>query len=337
MTKIKTAVFLLVGLASALFTATAQNTELPSGQEPARKSLAAMCKENNILNKLDLGFTVGTTGLGFELGTPITDWARLRVGASFMPPFNVPMHFGITTYTDGAVHSGNFGKIKDLMYNLSGYEMDDVVDVDAKANMVNFKFMVDVYPLPANRHWHVTLGIFTGPRRIGKAINTMTEMPSLLAISMYNRLYDYTVNDGFIDNPIYNDIYLDPDQADMIKEKFEEYGRIGIHIGDYKDGSPYYMEPGKDGTVRAKAYVNSVRYLTALGYNTAISADKRWNISVDAGALFWGGSPRVINHEGVDMTNELINVRGKVGDYLDLMKSLKVYPILEFKLSYTFF
>lgn len=337
MTPIKTTVLALAGLASALFSASAQDPVVPSQQEPAHMSLAAMCKENKIFTKLELGVTVGTTGLGFELASPITDWAKLRVGASFMPSFNVPLHFGITTYTDGVVNGGNFQKIRDLMYKVSGYEMDEVVDVNGSPNMANFKFMVDVYPLPANRHWHVTLGIFAGPKRIAKAINTMTEMPSLLAISMYNRLYDYTINDGFIDNPIHNDIYLDPDQADMIKEKFEEYGRIGIHIGDYKDGKPYYMEPGKDGTVRAKAYVNTVRYFTGLGYNTSISPDKRWNITVDAGALFWGGSPRVINHEGVDMTNELVNVRGKVGDYLDLMKSLKVYPVLEFKLSYTFF
>ncbi|MDE6288328.1 MAG: hypothetical protein K2M00_06045, partial [Muribaculaceae bacterium] len=128
MTTIKTTVLALAALTSALFSASAQTVAVPSQQEPARKSLAAMCKENNIFDKLELGVTVGTTGLGFELASPITDWAKLRVGASFMPSFNVPMHFGITTYTDGVVNGGNFQKVRDLMYKVSGFEMDDVVD-----------------------------------------------------------------------------------------------------------------------------------------------------------------------------------------------------------------
>lgn len=327
---------IIAGLAT-LFAVQAQTpTDFRTAdQEFSKKSVF---NQYGILNKLELGMTLGTTGIGLEVASPVTEWARVRTGVSFVPSFDVPMHFGITTYTDGtAVNSGNFGKIRDLMYQLSGYEMDDVVDINGSPKMANFKFMVDVYPLRNNKHWHLTVGFYTGPKRIAKAINTMTEMPSLLAIGMYNRLYDYTINDGFIDNPIYNDIYLDPEQADMLKEKLEAYGRIGIHIGDFKDGRPYYMEPGKDGTVKAKAYVNTFRYYAGFGFGGAMSEDKRWNISMDAGAMFWGGSPKVINHEGVDMTHELVNVPGKVGDYLSLMKSLKVYPVLNMKISYTFF
>lgn len=310
-------------------------TEFQTSQNSAKKSVF---NQYNILNKLELGMTLGTTGIGLEVASPVTKWTKVRTGISFMPSFNVPMNFGITTYTDGtAVNSGNFEKIREMMYKLSGYEMDNIVDINGSPQMINFKFLVDVYPLCHNKHWHFTIGFYTGPKRIAKAINAMTEMPSLLAIGMYNRLYDYTINDGFIDNPIYNDIYLDPEQADMLKERLEEYGRIGIHIGDYKDGHPYYMEPGKDGTVKANAYVNTFRYYTGFGYGGAMSSDKRWNISVDAGVMFWGGSPKVINHEGVDMTNELINVRGKIGDYLDIMKSFKIYPVLSLKISYTFF
>lgn len=310
-------------------------TEFQTSQNSAKKSVF---NQYDILNKLELGMTLGTTGIGLEVASPVTKWTKVRTGISFMPSFNVPMNFGITTYTDGtAVNSGNFEKIREMMYKLSGYEMDNIVDINGSPQMINFKFLVDVYPLCHNKHWHFTIGFYTGPKRIAKAINAMTEMPSLLAIGMYNRLYDYTINDGFIDNPIYNDIYLDPEQADMLKERLEEYGRIGIHIGDYKDGHPYYMEPGKDGTVKANAYVNTFRYYTGFGYGGAMSSDKRWNISVDAGVMFWGGSPKVINHEGVDMTNELINVRGKIGDYLDIMKSFKIYPVLSLKISYTFF
>lgn len=290
-----------------------------------------------VFDKLELGMTLGTTGIGLELASPVTRWAKVRAGVAYTPSFDVPMHFGITTYTDGKVHSGNFGKIQELMRSISGYEMDETIDINGTPKMLNFSFLVDVYPFQNNRHWHFTAGFYAGPRRVAKAINTMQEMPSLLAIGMYNRLYDYTMADGFIDNPIYNDIYLDPEQADMLKEKLEEYGRIGIHLGDFKDGRPYYMEPDKDGTVKAKALVNSFRYYLGAGYGGAMSDDKRWNISVDAGAMFWGGSPKVIDHSGIDLIHDLDNVRGKVGDYLKIMEALKVYPVLNLKISYTFF
>lgn len=324
-----------IAIALALACAAGMSAQVPTDANQS------VFRRLGIFNKLETGVTVGTTGLGLEIASPVTEWAKVRAGVSFMPGFHVPMHFGITTYTDGtSVNSGNFGSIRDLMYKLSGYEMDDQIDVNGIPSMVNFKFLVDVYPIPQNRHWHVTVGFFAGPKRIAKAVNTMEEMPSLLAISMYNRLYDATQAPDFIENaisqPIIGDIYLDPEAAALMQEKLAEYGRIGVHMGDFKDGTPYYMEPGKDGTVRANAYVNAVRWFTGVGYNTSISADRRWNIGVDLGVMYWGGSPKVVTHEGVDMSHDLVGVPGKVGDYVSFMKSLKVYPTLEFKLSYTF-
>lgn len=342
MIHLKLPTLILAGTIAA-FSANAQTVTSPAESTPTEIKSKSFFQQYNVLNNLELGVTAGTTGIGFEIASPVTEWAKVRAGFDFTPSFDVPMHFGITTYTDGAVNSGNFEKIKNLMYSLSGYEMDDVIDVNGSPKMTNFKFLVDLYPL-RDKHWHFTVGFYSGPKRIATAINTMTEMPSLLAIGMYNRLYDYAINDGFIDNPIYNDIYLDPDQADMLKEKLQSYGRIGIHIGDYnkdvnghKKGDPYYMEPGKDGTVKAKAYVNSFKYYLGFGYGGAMSKDKRWNVSFDAGAMFWGGSPKVINHEGVDMASDLENVRGKVGDYLEIIDALKVYPVINVKFSYTFF
>lgn len=338
MAKSRLTALIITGIA-AIFSLQAQVTVASkslSATESDSIKTESIFNRYGILNKLEVGMTLGTTGIGFEAASSLTEWAKVRIGLSFVPQIDIPMSFGLTTYSDNSIISNKFDDIKDLMYQLSGYEMNNTIDINSTPKMVNFKFLVDVYPLK-NKHWHLTLGFYTGPKCVAKAINTMTEMPSLLAVGMYNRLYDYTLNDGFIDNPIYNDIYLDPEQADKLKEKLESYGRLGIHIGDFKDGSPYYMEPGKDGTVNAKAYVNTFRYYAGFGYGGALSGDKRWNISVDAGAMFWGGSPKVITHDGVDMADELINVRGKVGDYLRMMKSLKVYPVLEMKLSYTFF
>lgn len=297
---------------------------------------------HGIFNKLEAGVTFGTTGFGIELATPVTEWAKVRAGASFVPHFSVPMHFGITTYSDGtSINSNNFGKIKDMMGKLSGYEMDDRIDVEGVPRMANFKFLMDVYPIQSDRRWHLTVGFYAGPKRIAKAINTMEEMPSLLAMAMYNRLYDASQDPDFIENitnePIFNDVYIDPEVAYELQQRLSEYGRLGVHLGDFKDGRPYYMEPGKEGTVRADAFVNRIRWYAGAGYATTVSKDRRWNIGVDLGVMFWGGAPKVITNDGVDMTNELTNIHGKVGDYMSLMRGLKVYPTLEFKLSYTFF
>lgn len=291
-----------------------------------------------IFNQLDLALNLGTTGLGLEVATPVTEWVKLRAGFDFTPHIRVPMHFGLQAYRmgNGTIDAGNFGKIQELMNGLTGYDIDDVVDVDGRPTLANFKFLVDVYPFARNRHWHFTAGFYAGNRRVGKAVNTMGEMPSLLAVGLYNRAYEYIMETDFIEEPIYNDIYLSPDAAEQLKEMAEREGRLGVHMGDYPDGTPYMLEPDKDGMVKANAYVNAFKPYVGFGYGGAMSADKRWNISFDAGAMFWGGAPKVVTHEGVEM-NQLSNVPGKVGTYLKLIKTMKVYPVVALRISYTFF
>lgn len=295
-----------------------------------------------VFNKLDLALNVGTTGLGLELATPVTEWVKLRAGVDWVPPFTVPMSFDIHSYTDGGkINSSNFHKAQELMTSISGYEIDDAVIMDGTPTMTTFKFLVDVYPFKNNRHWHFTAGFYAGNRQVGKARNTIEEMPSLLAIGIYNRLYEYVMETDFVETPLpipgYGDFYLDPDLGDKLKEKLTDFGRLGVHMGDYKDGTPYIMEPGKDGLLRAKALVNAFRPYIGFGYGGAISADKRWNASFDCGAMMWGGSPDVITHDGVNMMTQLVDVPGKVGRYLEIMRAMKVYPVISFRLAYTFF
>lgn len=302
------------------------------------RQFAKTCDTHGVLNKLDVGVTVGTTGIGLELGTPLTKWAKLRVGASFIPHINLPMHFGLMAYTEGtSISTGNFDKIQDMMYDISGYEIDDVVDVNAVPKMWNFKCLVDVYPIPNNHHWRVTGGVFVGNNTLGTARNVMEEMPTLLAMNLYNKIYDIFMEDYFIDHPIVGNNYISPDILDEIKARLQSYGMMGVHLGDFKNGEPYFMQPDKDGTVSARALINKVRWYGGIGYETTISKDKRWNIGVDLGAMFWGGAPTVIAHDGVNMSDDLVNIRGSVGDYMDLMSHLKVYPTFEFKIGYTFF
>lgn len=294
-------------------------------------------KANHVADNLEGAFTLGTGGLGLEVATPVTEWTRVRAGVEWVPPIHFNLGFPISSFNNGNI-SNDVGHIQEMVYDLTGLRMGDEVAMIAKPNMLNFKLLVDVFPFKDNRHWHFTAGFFLGSPTVGKAIDRNDQKPTLVALNIYNRAYDYfTTLEDIYDVPIGGGNYLDPDQVLELQEKFREYGRIGIHIGDFKDGKPYLMEPSKDGYVRAKARANSFKPYLGFGYSGAIDKEKRWNVGVEAGVLFWGGAPQVILHDGVNMNKDLVNVRGKVGDYLNFIKALPVYPMIDFKISYTFF
>lgn len=311
-------------------------------------------KRNQVFSTLEIAANIGTTGLGLELATPVTKWTKLRVGVDFMPRFSIPMHFGLDSYLDGQVND-QFDRIKEMMYEMSGMEIDKEIDMKSKPTMNTFRLLVDVYPF-RDKHWHFTAGFFIGGRSVGSTLNTMGEMPSLLTLNMYNRLYDQYkdiptqskeafseyVMDHPINFPIIGEQYVDPDPNSEDFEmyysyisKFQSYGELGIHVGDHPDGTPYMMMPDKDGTVSAKAFVNRFRPYLGFGYGGALSKDGKWQASFDAGVQFWGGAPKVTTHDGT-VLNDLSNLRGKVKNYMNLMKGLPVYPTIDFRISYRF-
>lgn len=300
--------------------------------------LADKMNEHGVFNTIEIAANIGTTGLGLEVASPITEWTKLRAGFDCMPHFTIPMTFGMESYVDGQINN-KFDKIQDIMYRMSGMTIDKEIKMDSKPTMTTFRLLVDVYPFKNNRHWHFTAGFFLGGNSVGKSINVMSEMPSLLALNMYDRLYKGITSPDFkdqiIDEPIFGDIYLDPEVADVLQEKMLELGQLGVHVGDYKDGTPYMMMPDKDGTVSAKAKVNRFRPYIGFGYGGALSPDGKWQASFDAGVQFWGGVPKVTTHDGT-VLNDLINLRGKVGSYMDLMRAVPVYPTIDFRISYRF-
>ena len=84
--------------------------------------------------------------------------------------------------------------------------------------------------------------------------------------------------------------------------------------------------------------MNAFRPYVGLGYTTPIcGCDSRFKFDVDCGIMMWGGSPEIITHDGVNMGKDLVNIRGKIGDYVDIANSLKVYPMVSVRFSYTIF
>ena len=343
-----TLIAIVVGTSAAL--AQGNTIKLLSGEEES--STSVVVKDRNMLNHLDLGLTLGTTGIGVDAAMPLGNYVKVRTGVAYMPQFTVPLHFNLMSYTaDGsAVSQSTFDKAKEMLDALAGFEVNQRVTINGKPNMFTFKLMVDVYPFRTNKHWHFTAGFYLGPKKVGTAVNDISEAPTLVSVGIYNGLYDYIMNTDFIETPIYDSYYIDPDVADVLKEKISEYGRMGVHVGNYKHdvydadgnllhskGDPYLMEPDEDGTVSARAYVNVFRPYLGFGYGTTLDRAKRLTLSIDCGAMFWGGSPKVVTHEGVDLVNDVEDISGRVGDYVDLVKKLKVYPVLNFRISYTIF
>ena len=63
----------------------------------------------------------------------------------------------------------------------------------------NFKFLIDVFPF-RNKHWHVTAGFYWGKSQFGYAENSTSAMTSLLAVGMFNQIYDRAANE---DEPLF--------------------------------------------------------------------------------------------------------------------------------------
>ena len=73
--------------------------------------------------------------------------------------------------------------------------------------------------------------------------------------------------------------------------------------------------------------------LSAESGGRLLKNDDRYNISFDAGLMFWGGTPDIITHDGTNLSKDVINIGGKVGDYVDLIKGVKAFPVLNLRIT----
>lgn len=298
----------------------------------------ALTNTPGMFNHLDLSVDLGTTGIGFDLAMPVGDYVQLRTGFDFMPKFHHNMSFkvqvGDPNEQDESQSSAKFERLANMLEGFTGYRVDDHIDMVGEPTFNNFKFLVDVFPFKNNKHWHFTAGFYLGSSKVAKACNTMEDMPSLMAVAIYNNMYDkISSGEGIIFNvgdyslPIFND----PELEDRILS----YGRMGIHVGDMRaDKTPYMMVPDENNMVRTTIKVNPFRPYIGFGYGgKLLKGDDRYHVSFDCGMMMWGGTPKILTHDGTDLANEVENIRGKVGDYVDLIKVFKVYPVLQLRLT----
>lgn len=311
-------------------------------------------------NHLNVGVTLGTTGLGVEASMPINKYLWVRSGLSFIPRFEVPMTFEIQVGDDPATSKAKFNRMSTALESFTGKPVSDNVYMTGKAKMWNWSVLFDIYPFQRNLHWRFTAGFFLGPSNVAEAFNQTESMASLVAVDIYNNIYNKLhgktkrelAGVKLIDlGPGYEDVYMDLDLLLKMQELFDGAGRMGLYLGDYshditdeegnvihKKGDPYVMTPDDDHMVKADMKVNAFKPYIGFGYDgRLVKGNDRLHVGFDAGIMLWGGKPRLYAHDGTDLINDVENITGKVGDYVDLMSKLSIYPVANVRFTYTIF
>jgi len=323
--------------------------------------------DNGFFNHLDLSVSAGSTGIGIDVAMPVGEYAKVRAGFAYMPRFEKISSFRVQvgdSLDKKYDQQGNrietkFDRLSGMLKSMTGYSVDDNVDMIMTPNYYNFRLLCDVYPFK-NKRWHITAGFYLGNSTIGKSYNTTEEMPTLVSVTMYNMMFDRLHNG----EPLFsfNETYtfdLPPETLYPLLDKLDEYGRMAFQVGYHKKdgpllfdeygnpelddygnqkraynaGDPYMMEPGEDGMVKAVARVNRFKPYLGFGYARPITKDGLTEFSFDAGVLFWGGKPHVYTHEDIDIMYDCENVTGQVGDYLSFMRAFPVFPVLEIRIT----
>ena len=272
---------------------------------------------------------------------------------------------------DGNRRETKFDKLKEFMYSFTGYDIEDHVDMIGKPTMNNLKFMVDVFPFKNNKHWHFTAGFYWGSSKFAEAENSTEAMVSLVSAGIYNKMYESAKNgDPLISFDPYQFPTLSGvsiQMPDQVRKKFLDYGEMGFVVGylthDITDAEgnvlmsktmvdtkgntiqrPYIVAPDEDGMVRVTASSKSFKPYLGFGYGgNLVKKRDDWKISFDCGAMFWGGTPELVVYHGlklpngsyrdISLTEDVENIGGKVGSYVKLFKSLKVYPVLSLRIT----
>jgi hypothetical protein len=307
-------------------------------------------QESGFFKHLDASVNLGTTGVGVDVSSPMGEYFQLRGGISIMPQFHYKMNFMVQVGETN--DESKFQRLSSMLESFTGYKVDNSVDMIGEPTWWNAHLLVDVFPFKRNKHWHFTAGLFLGGSQVAKAYNTTEDMPSLMAVSMYNKMYEKAIlEEPLIEFGNYRWPDGDIETMDKLYYLFSGYGRMGVAVGYYtqdvydvdgnllhEKGKPYMMEPDDDGMVKVYVKTNSLRPYLGFGYGGRLfKGNDRYKISFDCGAMFWGGTPRIYTHDGTDLSRDVENIEYKPGTYVDLLKSFKVFPVLNLRITRTIF
>jgi len=161
------------------------------GLSAMAKAQDTTIQKNGWFNHFDVAFTVGTSGLGFDLATPMSEWTRLRVGGVFSPLYRYDASFNmeVAEGLSKAEQDRRFTKLSETLQALTGKTPNRTIDMQGDLKMNNFKVLVDVFPFKNFRKLHLTMGFYYGNDVIVDVKNTPESVRNLEAINAYNSMY----------------------------------------------------------------------------------------------------------------------------------------------------
>ena len=296
-------------------------------EQRVKESSADYWHWGNTFKHLDLALSLGTSGIGIEVASPICEFAQVRIGYDLMPHFRKKLTSGLMIGKekpykydkDGYRVESNYDKVREMMYQKSGYDMKDHIDMTGKLTMQNFKFLVDIFPLSGNKNLHVTLGVYWGPSEYAKIESDPDFSETLACVNAYNKLYAAAGD---------NDVIKTYGTAGYLMGQFTKYTKLpdGTTV---KSGDNYKMTGGSEEKVLISAETNSIKPYIGVGYEGVLSKKRRdIKFAVTGGLMFWGGAPSLYTAEGVNLVKDVSGIEGKSGSYVKLMSKLKAYPTI---------
>ena len=171
--------------------------------------------------------------------------------------------------------------------------------------------------------------------------------------------YDHTeklyreLNEGNM-NPLHENVSIDinADEYHYQKDANGRYikeGEIRYKKGEvmHRAGETFRMVPDENNTVSVSANAAKFKPYIGIGYEFSINKDRRFNVGVDAGVMFWGNHPSVdvqtpigVNAQGetiymtYDLTRDVTGLPSSIDNYVSSVKRFPVFPELSLRLSY---
>jgi len=323
---------------------------------------ATLHDDYNMFTHLDVSLTGGTDGLGLDVATPLGDYVQLRTGFAWMPRFEKTVSYNVGIGEGGMISQSRYDQLSGVFQQVTGCQLADRIDLVARPSYANYKLLVDVFPFE-RKAWHFTAGFYAGSGTIAKVSSTAEAVPTMLALNIFNRMIDCSIGeDGegggtFVEWGDFN-LALDPSLEDKLydmavertkgyvtdfdERTFDEqtallhqYGTYAIHVGNrVDDGSAYLLRPDEHGMIKMEVKTNRFKPYLGFGYGGSLSKkNDTYQLSFDCGAMFWGGSPKIIMHDGTDLVHDLTDVEGKIGSYCATARQLKAFPVVSLRLT----
>ena len=231
---------------------------------------------------MELGLTLGSTGIGIDLAAPLCEFLQVRAGYDYMFPFQKKFH---------------------LLLQNEESSLEAYYDMTAKLTMGNAKLLADIYPFKYNKSWHITVGFYYGPSQVAKLESSSESANTYAGEVGYVQLGKFT-----------HDIDLN-----------------GV---SYSKGDDYHMKPADDGSILIKTCTNALKPYLGFGYGGRLFPSRYdWKVSVECGALFWGGKPSQNVHDGINLCKDVDDYPSNIDTYIKWCNYLLVYPVLSVRIS----